>query len=524
MSKMAIGSRQLQLWPNHFKPLPDELLGSWIVRLAHAHGYKVEWVSQRFVGRDASLWTRDADKDASPQLRSALRAVTAATDAQIDSTTLKAYEGYVSGRVTINGRSSWIAPITVFHRARLRAGLSCCSLCLACDEQPYYRRAWRLSFNTVCARHGVDLIDGCPRCRAALTPHRLDIGPDGFSPKRGLMARCAGCGYDLRSHVPQRSEERLKAWTGFLLSAVAQGHASWLGQEDLHSILLFEGLRPVVAGIVTHVLRLSGDFDMLPIHQRRAAMKTAAHLFGDREGAVSYARNLGLRYIDIAGSSRDRPLWLENAFSSLKPPIRRHHSSTEIDAIAEAVKARFGRLSGGLAKKHFGANPPNGKFPAYFLKFVSGLAYESLLVEIDHQISATWDSRSRLALLQDKLAFAFVRVHGISASRLAKLTVDEALTLTSTGKAPRHPGFQPVPTDKQGVFDHLVWHTEKIRPRITGAEGSQCLFISCYTGRPMGKTSFCSRFTKAVRTAKLSSSIPSLDALQRECEQSLMGN
>lgn len=517
---MAIASRQLQLWPNHYKPLPDELLGSWIVRLAHAHGYKVEWLSQRFIGRESSIWTRDADKDASPQLRAALRTVTAATDTQIDATTLKAYEGYVTGTVTINGRSSWIAPVTVYHRDRLRGGLSCCPLCLACDDQPYYRRLWRLSFNTVCAQHEVELIDGCPRCGAALTPHRLDVGRDGFAPRRGLMGRCAGCGYDLRWHVPQRSKEKLTAFTKLLLNAATKGYSSWLCQEDLHSVLLFAGLRPVVSGVTRHVHRHSTDFDLLPIDQRRAVMETVGHLFSDPEGPAASARRLGFRYIDIAGSYRDRPLWLERAFDSLKPPDRPHQSPEELESIATLVKSRFGRLSGALARKHFGANPKNGKFPPYFLRFVSHPAYESLLVSLDHQISKTWDSKSRIALLQDKLAIALVRVLGVSASQLSKLTVDEALTLTTTGRAPRHPGFRPVPTDKQGVFDHLVWHTRKIRPRIAGADQSQCLFISCHTARPMGKTAFSNRFTKAVRDAHLTSSIPSMDALQRGCAPS----
>jgi len=49
------GSDLLTLWPIHFKPLPDELLGSWIIRLGHAHGYKAERISEMFEGKWAFI-------------------------------------------------------------------------------------------------------------------------------------------------------------------------------------------------------------------------------------------------------------------------------------------------------------------------------------------------------------------------------------------------------------------------------------------------------------------------------------
>ncbi|MGH9962017.1 MAG: TniQ family protein, partial [Pyrinomonadaceae bacterium] len=50
------------LWPVHLKPQEDELLSSWLARLALAHGQTVAtftyrvWPGRILVGRDVDLW------------------------------------------------------------------------------------------------------------------------------------------------------------------------------------------------------------------------------------------------------------------------------------------------------------------------------------------------------------------------------------------------------------------------------------------------------------------------------------
>lgn len=105
---MVSASDELKLWPNHFKPLPGELLSSWLIRLAHAHGYKVEQLCRLLLGPFQPMWNRDIDRCLTPQLRDALRAVTAATDDQLSAATLNSYAGYISGNVNSNGLSMWI--------------------------------------------------------------------------------------------------------------------------------------------------------------------------------------------------------------------------------------------------------------------------------------------------------------------------------------------------------------------------------------------------------------------------------
>ena len=74
---------------------------------------------------------------------------------------------------------------------RQAAWLQFCPQCLAEDEQPYFRRQWRLATTIACARHGSRLLDRCPACGQALAPFN----------QASLRAQndCAACGFDLAS-------------------------------------------------------------------------------------------------------------------------------------------------------------------------------------------------------------------------------------------------------------------------------------------------------------------------------------
>ena len=53
-----------KMWPAHPKPLPDELLSSWIVRVAEANAIKLQTLSWMLFGNGVSPWNRDIDRNA----------------------------------------------------------------------------------------------------------------------------------------------------------------------------------------------------------------------------------------------------------------------------------------------------------------------------------------------------------------------------------------------------------------------------------------------------------------------------
>ncbi|GGL13141.1 TniQ family protein [Deinococcus radiotolerans] len=46
-----------------------------------------------------------------------------------------------------------------------------CPLCLASDQQPYFRRVWRTMVALACPVHNVRLLDRCPHCRTTVRKH-----------------------------------------------------------------------------------------------------------------------------------------------------------------------------------------------------------------------------------------------------------------------------------------------------------------------------------------------------------------
>jgi hypothetical protein len=186
------------LWPIRYKPLPDELLSCWLVRLAHGHGLKVQTFCNLIFGNRRQVWNRDIDRLAPTWLVDELSRRTGTSPEMAWSTTLRTYEGLLYPKFRMSGALHWILALKMYHRKREGYGLQFCPACLTGDATPYFRKCWRVAFNTVCTRHGTMLLDRCPKCGAAIAVHRLDIAnPDTI--EIATMSYCHACGFDLRN-------------------------------------------------------------------------------------------------------------------------------------------------------------------------------------------------------------------------------------------------------------------------------------------------------------------------------------
>lgn len=184
------------LWPIRYKPLPDELLSSWVVRLAHGHGLKVQTFCNLIFGNRHQVWNRDIDRLGPDWLVNELSARTGTPLAIAYGTTLRAYEGWLYPRFKASGALQWIQTLKMYHRKFEGFGLQYCSQCLREGPEPYFRKSWRVTFNTVCVRHQCMLRDRCPNCGAGVAFHRRDMG-HGDVVLADSMAGCHQCGFDL---------------------------------------------------------------------------------------------------------------------------------------------------------------------------------------------------------------------------------------------------------------------------------------------------------------------------------------
>lgn len=186
------------IWPAHPQPISDELLSSWMVRLAHANGCKVHTFYSMEFGRDRQIWNRDIDRLAPDWLVEGLAIRTKISKDRVINISLRSYDGVVYEKHNAQGNTKWILPLGIYHRTRRRKGMQYCPVCLATDDIPYFRKHWRLAFYTECDIHGVLLRDACTKCMAPVIFHRTELG------KRHLIkplsiSHCFNCGEHLAS-------------------------------------------------------------------------------------------------------------------------------------------------------------------------------------------------------------------------------------------------------------------------------------------------------------------------------------
>lgn len=179
-------------------PLPDELLSSWLVRLAHAHQSKVHSFCH-LLWPNLAIWNRDVDKLAPAVVLNTLAARTPTSAERIVKTTLPPLVERLTGEVLNTGQAqaTWLMPIGVYHRTHRLHGLVYCPHCLKRDgAMPYYRLSWRLAFYVICPACGIYMHEGCPACGEPVNFFRIELGRKNATADRPIST-CYRCAFDL---------------------------------------------------------------------------------------------------------------------------------------------------------------------------------------------------------------------------------------------------------------------------------------------------------------------------------------
>ncbi|MCR6480418.1 TniQ family protein [Variovorax sp. ZS18.2.2] len=232
--------------PVRFPPLPDELLSSWFVRLAHANGEKSHSLGFRIFRGECNFLRggdQKLDRGHDVQALTLLAQATKTSLQRVKASTLGAYAGYLWDEISTRGVRRWVMPVLDRGGERTRHGLQACAECLRDDAAPYFRRSWRLALQVACPFHGRLLIDHCPECNAPLVMHRGDVGI--FTPQPESSARwCSYCRADLAGAAASCEILDIDAldFQVLLLDTLRRGWINIAGRV-IHSLLFFEGLR-----------------------------------------------------------------------------------------------------------------------------------------------------------------------------------------------------------------------------------------------------------------------------------------
>ncbi|MET3712660.1 Zn ribbon nucleic-acid-binding protein [Sphingomonas trueperi] len=181
------------LLPWRPKPWPDEVLSSWLHRIALGNSVKLHSFCH-LLWPGKQLWNRDLDTLADQSFVSGLSSLSGTNFDAGWNTSLQAFTGSVFPNVRANGVTRGLLPLGIYHRTRRGFGAQWCPQCLENDSTPYYRRNWRLSFVTSCPKHATILSDHCSQCETPAVPHK------------SIDHECHVCGHNRRNSATSEAD------------------------------------------------------------------------------------------------------------------------------------------------------------------------------------------------------------------------------------------------------------------------------------------------------------------------------
>ena len=288
-------------WPVVAGPEPDELLSSWLHRLAFSNG-----LPPRAFGPALDLgsgaWSGRLDLALPAIVQDRLVRCTGLTPGAVGGMTLAG----VGARALLLPLRADLSP---GRRGRRQAAwLQFCPQCLAEDEQPYFRREWRLATTIVCARHGSRLLDRCPACGQGLAPfNQASLRPQND---------CAACGFDLASAKAPR------------LGAGARRAAANLAD-------LGRRVTDANSAVVDAILALPAKLDPL-----RAAALTALPASDRARALPALARDIDRLFAAVTDGDASRKRRVENMPAAPKASL-----PALLAAYAAVRQRRRGRIS-----------------------------------------------------------------------------------------------------------------------------------------------------------------------------------
>ena len=332
------------IWPICPRPYPDELLSSFLVRVAHANGAS-PWRFYSFHLSGPSIWTRDIDRNAELSLLTEVSRLAQVDLSILHGMTMQSWEDAMTdGRRS--GRAQSIAPcinvVGSSRKMRKHFGMQYCAECLR--EEPYFRKAWRLSFVTTCTRHQADLRDCCVTCGASIA----------FCASEISLLHCFKCGRSLTlaKRECRPGHQVRAALQSKLFNALLTGTAM-IGGREVSAAQLVRGVLILLRVLlVNRRSKAQCALSEMSLFKCPGSQIEKTRLGGRAIQCIVMASLLlawPLRFAELASQLhltqrsfapfRELPLWLEDFVQTMPVGIKRQHV-----AHRSLVRAEFQRI------------------------------------------------------------------------------------------------------------------------------------------------------------------------------------
>jgi len=173
------------------KPLPNELLSSWLTRMSIEHRRKLSTFLSLFVKREGNrISSIDIDFLYNEKLFNKLSQKSNLPIKEILAMSLRSEEGYL---FSCNNCLYPPKQIRKLKDKRTHNGLMFCPKCLAEDNIPYFRKQWRYYFYNACPKHKILLTDRCWCCYEEIKLSKIK--------HMNKLSYCSHCEKDLSTTI-----------------------------------------------------------------------------------------------------------------------------------------------------------------------------------------------------------------------------------------------------------------------------------------------------------------------------------
>lgn len=331
-------------WCFRPRPLPNELLSSWLHRLALANATRDHTLCKT-MWPDAEVWTRDLDRSLRTELLTVLADWTGVSVSTLSHMQLMRWVGRLSETMPPRGHAAWLLPVGVYHRIRRRHGLMFCPACLR-ESDADALWMWRMAWTVCCRRHRAYLLDACPACSKPYIPFRSAPSLLGRMP-------CSFCGIDLARIVQLPAPVWAWQFQQRMETALVEGRTQ-IGGRSFFALALFTGLRSLAALLLLNrqgrelaasttttdpeitACPRGAAIELHGIASRRWIMKAAWNLLQDwPETFVKLARRVDYRHHFAERISCQWVFWMAEGIDRLPGCRQRQLDVVEAQAVSQ---------------------------------------------------------------------------------------------------------------------------------------------------------------------------------------------
>lgn len=377
------------LLPVHPQPLQDELLSSWLVRLAVSNGWHLHTFCSIVLGCRVPIWNRDIDKFHQPELLECLQKATGISTTNINKLSLQEFNGILFSGPIDAAFLPWILPLGIYHRLHRRGGLQICPNCLREQQTAYYKKDWRLAFVTICMKHEVQLLDKCPTCESPIEFHRLGLGSKKERLPESNLCLCSSCRFDLRyakSRSTKDLDQALRLPYEKFLSEFSKSTWSVNNEAFSHPLSFYDGVRVIVKTILHSYSRkfrqnfkekwgerVSVDvdqrmaFEYYPVESRFIIMLMACWLIDKwPTNFETIATKKMISRTSFSNSFEKIPYWIQRQLDYYLPDKRYTPSKEELESVFAHIRKQHKEIDARSISEVMGVGRDSAFF--YFRK------------------------------------------------------------------------------------------------------------------------------------------------------------